>query len=458
MWACTTCLRPAADARTPVPRCHEPANVAPGRCLYRTQQAAAAAAASAAAASAFVASTYGPREPDAAGAAAPDLELQLAKEKESRLALREQLRTTEALAAESQALRARMHAEMERMNGEIARLRAAAATAGLEQAAAPDSGFGFGASHNMTPLASPSAHVRRSPWLLFGLLLGLLGGGAGAAWLQLPFPASVAEAGHALTSWMAEPGRSPRSSAATTVAGSAADANRPAGAEPAAASAVGATGVALAASAPEDQLAANPPAAGTAAERDLPARLQSALAAEGVSAPVSADAHSGHVAVSDPAADAVTRERTDTVIRAVFAGANLAEPQIEHRWLSPPRAGHGASSALAGGPPAEVGAAAATAAAPARPGAASAAGKQVASLGTEASRRRHPEQAREEAPILPLGRVTAACKVAVANLSPVRRPAELASCMKRSCCNPDNRQREECSAYDQSHPLNCPVV
>ena len=41
--------------------------------------------------------------------------------------------------------------------------------------------------------------------------------------------------------------------------------------------------------------------------------------------------------VADPQADDALRDRTDMVIRAVYAGASLPEPQIEHRWLSPKR-------------------------------------------------------------------------------------------------------------------------
>jgi len=70
--------------------------------------------------------------PGAATPAAPPgtpetVEQQLAKERDERALMRDRLRNTEALAAESHALRARMAQELERVTAERDRLRNAAA-------------------------------------------------------------------------------------------------------------------------------------------------------------------------------------------------------------------------------------------------------------------------------------------------------------------------------------------
>jgi hypothetical protein len=61
----------------------------------------------------------------------------------------------------------------------------------------------------------------------------------------------------------------------------------------------------------------------------------------------------------------------------------------------------------------------------------------------------------EARPILPAGRVTAACKAEVAGRSTAHRAAEVSACMKRSCCSSANRQTEECRAYNKAYAFTC---
>jgi len=406
--------------------------------------------------------------PGAATPAAPPgtpetVEQQLAKERDERALMRDRLRNTEALAAESHALRARMAQELERVTAERDRLRNAAASGTGPAAASAATGSAAiskaptmtGAPASVSPIAPPMtphasdgplrppAPPRRSgPWLALMMLTGLAVGVAGLAWITGSMPGE-----NRLESALAPAGTAP-------VVAEAAKATPPAAssllaaAAPVPAPSLPSGVVALPPLSPEATLAAAPTAAGNVSNPPLtalPGRLRAALDAEGVAAPVDIDAATGHVDVSDPAADNALRDRTDMIIRAVYAGASLPEPQIEHRWLSPPRAGRVASAALPVAEEAPVPVAVAKTAAHATPDYA-------------AEHARHAEllaDAPEARPILPAGRVTAACKAEVAGRSTAHRTAEVSACMKHSCCSSANRQTEECRAYNKAYAFTC---
>ena len=409
---------------------------------------------------------------DATSAAPPGtpetVEQQLAKERDARVLMRDRLRNTEALAAESHALRARMAQELERVTAERDRLRNAAASGMGPAAASATTGSAAiskaptmtGAPASMPPIAPPMtphasdwplrppAPPRRSgPWLALMMLTGLAVGVAGLAWITGSMPGE-----NSLSSASAPAGTAPGAASSPVVA-EAAKATSPAASSvlaavaPVPAPSLPGGVVALPPLNPEAALAAAPTAAGNVSSPPLaalPGRLRAALDAEGVVAPVDIDTATGHVAVSDPAADNALRDRTDMIIRAVYAGASLPEPQIEHRWLSPPRAGRVASAAL---PVAEAPVPVAVAKTPAH-----------ATPAHAVEHARHVElfaDAPEARPILPAGRVTAACKAEVAGRSTARRAAEVSACMKHSCCSSANRQTEECRAFSKAYSFTC---
>jgi hypothetical protein len=218
--------------------------------------------------------------------------------------------------------------------------------------------------------------------------------------------------------------------------------------------------VALPPLAPEAQLAVAPAAAGpapsasvaaVAAPLDLAPRLRKALDGEGISAPVAVDAASGHVVVSDPRPDPALRDRTDMLIRAVYAGASLPEPQIEHRWLTPKRGEQVTSMS----PILSTPASAPVAYLARHPLATSAA------LSTHAAdRAKKPAglsvaDAEELRPVLPAGHLTASCMDGLAGKTSGRR-ALLTACMKHSCCSSAaNLNSEECRAYTKAYPFTC---
>jgi hypothetical protein len=158
--------------------------------------------------------------------------------------------------------------------------------------------------------------------------------------------------------------------------------------------------------------------------------------------------------VADPQADDALRQRTDMVNRAVYAGASLPEPQIEHRWLSPMRGAH------------ETTASARAATTPATPTPAVAATHDATTSSTHAAALRtgdHRKSMTEASlaepqaltPVLPAGRITEACMQDIAGKTSGRRAA-LTSCMKHSCCSSSaNHNSEECRAYDKAYPFAC---
>ncbi|MEP6504102.1 MAG: hypothetical protein ABJD97_12270 [Betaproteobacteria bacterium] len=429
--------------------------------------------------------------PEGPGAAASpdDLAAQLAKERETRALMRDRLRNTEALAAESHALRSRMAQELERAPAERDRLRAAAAAGAVATPAAPATGLPDPAIDLRidVPPAGPvkppapgrpvpprpaewSANrppaARRGPWRALGLLAGLAACAAGIAWITGAMPLDGGMSGVA---GAPAPAASAAATAVASTAPSASDVlDRAASAVAASrgeALAAAGAGAGAGASSPEAALAAAPTAAGPSASApvpdvpvsDVPARLRAALDAEGVLAPVSIDARGGRIAVSDPEADHATRERTDMLIRAVYAGANLPEPQIEHRWVSPPRAGRAASAAAAVPVAAPVAVVPPPAAAhvQARRDASAAAGTTEHHKHAAAAAPAAVAAADEPRVILPMGRVTASCKAAVAKTGALHRAGEMSACMRHSCCSSANRQTEECRAFDKSYPLTC---
>ena len=445
-----------------------------------------------------------PPDPTNGTATAPDsLEQQLEKERQARVLIRDRLRHTEALAAESHALRSAMAQELEKVTADRDRLRAEAATSGTAATASASANAAttppsFGASGSpvepsmtfVPPTTPPAASnigerplappPRRGPWRALAMLGGLAAGVAFLAWLNGSMP-SIAELAStsAPTSTATSPETAkPEAPAARTEAAAAsvplaAAKNAPAlattGASPTGA-------VPLPPLPPEAQLAAAPTAAGpapsvpAAAQVDLAPRLRKALDGEGISAPVAVDTASGHVVVSDPKPDPALRDRTDMLIRAVYAGASLPEPQIEHRWLTPKRGEQVTSmsptlsapaSAAASAPDSALSPAAAYLARhPLATSTSTATPAPVPTSTRVVERAKKPgdvsvADAEELRPVLPAGHLTAACMEGLAGKTTARR-AGLTACMKHSCCsNAASLNSEECRAYTKAYPFTC---
>ena len=390
------------------------------------------------------------------------LEQQLEKEREARLSMRDRLRHTEALAAESHALRARMAQELERVTADRDRLRTAAANSPVAGAPAAPSTRTSAEPPPFTPhlvspdidlpLQAPMPPARSGPWRSLALLGGLAAGVACLAWITGTLPGDprtdVAAASAAKNSPAASPvavARPVPSAPALALATTTTTASPTA--VPASPGAVALPPLALT---PEQQLAAAPAAAGpspTAAPAGMAARLRKALDGEGIASPVEVDVATGHVMVADPQADAALRDRTDLVVRAVYAGASLPEPQIEHRWLSPRRGEHAAPTAVAPvAKPEQASDVSAAAAYAARHAAAEHHKKTAGATVADAEELR---------PVLPEGRVTASCRASLAGKSTPHR-ADMTACMKHSCCaSAANHQAEDCRAYEKSYPFAC---
>ena len=387
--------------------------------------------------------------PAAADGAPGTLEQQLEKEREARALMRDRLRHTEALAAESHALRAGMAQELERVTADRDRLRAEAAAAKSSTSATSSTTTVPLFTPTMAPpttphvsdrpLKPPPPPSRKGPWGALAMLGVVAVGVAAIAWYEGSLPterqsqsAAVAAAAAPTT---ASSTQSMVAAAATPAATVAVATAAPAGGA-----------VALPPLSPEAQLAAAPTAAGPAAPAALagmPERLRKALDGEGIASPVDVDAASGHVMVADPQADDALRQRTDLVIRAVYAGASLPEPQIEHRWLSPRRGEQVAQTAQA-----STDAVHPTPAVTPTPIAATAA--------RHAAEHRRTTVADDDElrPVLPSGRITASCLDGLAGKSTARR-ASMTACMKRSCSSSAAAHNsEECRAYDKAYPFS----
>ena len=421
------------------------------------------------------------------------LEQQLEREREARVLMRERLRTTEALAAESHALRARMAQELERVTADRDRLRieaeaaAAAAPAAAQPAPvqpAPPASMPRRAaaraveppltSHALPPkaphaddrpLKPPVPSGRKGPWGALAMLSVVAVAVGALAWYKGSLP-GLKELQSVL-----DPPAPATATAANREATPPVPSARPAAAAPPTAQATVARAapasgpVALPPLAPDAQLAAAPSAAGPVATAspagmstaEMVGRLRKALDGEGIASPVDVDAATGHVQVTDPKADDALRQRTEMLIRAVYAGASLPEPQIEHRWLSPMRgaretvASTDAPAAARTAPPAVAPAAA--------PSPDNVAANRHAALARGQEHRRATEvsvaAAEELTPVLPAGRVTAACMDGLVGKSTARR-ANLTACMKHSCCSSAaNHNSEECRAYERAYPFTC---
>jgi hypothetical protein len=392
-------------------------------------------------------------------------EQQLAKEREAKVLMRDRLRHTEALAAESHALRARMAQELERVTADRDRLRTAATSArpvgsaGAAAASTPAARSAGAAAAApppaappMTPrsvdwsLRPPEPPRRSGPWRALAMLGGLAAAVGALAWFTGSLPGDrllvAANPTHGAVAPVvaSAPTIAPAPLAARTGAPSGVASTSPAPAFPPPGNAV-----ALPPLTPEQQLAAVPTAAGPA-PADAPvgvvARLRKALDDEGIASPVEIDASSGHVRVADPRSDLALRDRTDMLIRAVYAGASLPEPQIEHRWLSPK---HGEMATPVAKPPPAQGADLSPAAAYAARHSSAERHKKAAAATVA--------DAEELRPVLPEGRVTANCRASLAGRTLHR--ASLTTCMKLNCCSTGNGQAEECRAYQKAYPFTC---
>jgi hypothetical protein len=215
------------------------------------------------------------------------------------------------------------------------------------------------------------------------------------------------------------------------------------------------------------------------AQGGLDVRLRKALDGEGITAIVEIDPVSGHVRVADPQADRALRDRTDMLIRAVYAGASLPEPQIEHRWMSPMHGERAVQQQAQAAPPAQVPQSRASTKSHAQAQTAAAAPRDLATARTPGMTAadhvtqappsaggptRHVELTRpvlatadgqDLQPVVPSGRLTASCMTDIAGKTSNRRGA-LSSCMKRSCCSSSgNLNSEECRAYQKAYPYTC---
>ncbi len=509
--ACPGCQRAVIDVRAPVRACEDAGNGTPQRCAWRSlrQQAALTSApwpdtlaaapvdvAPRATAGAPGASPSKPARPaatpepstSAASAAASTsadpaaiAQQQLADEKAARRALREQLRTAEAIAAEAQAIRAGLFDELERTRAELARARSAALATGAGAAAIsagdaaaatsprsagpilvdpmslgaamPSPATATAMDRPASSMAAQGRAAARRPALQFGMLalgavVGIALGAGGLSWLRTaqepPLAMRMDETPPASQSAPATADGMHGGASSLALAQAAARANdgasTGAAAEPTTPS--GAESTSALASAP--------------ASIDLRARLQAALAAEGVAGAVDVAAGQRSVTVSDPSADRETRARTDVIIRSVYAGAQLPEPSIEHRWISQSHAERLAAARQHR----RAGDESALAAANAHRDddlmtlGAPAAGRRAAAAQAPASGA--PVETRPV--VLPVGRITATCNEKMANASLLRKSWVMWGCMRTSCCASSTAEHsEECRAYGQTYPLTCPA-
>jgi hypothetical protein len=167
------------------------------------------------------------------------------------------------------------------------------------------------------------------------------------------------------------------------------------------------------------------------------------------------------VTVSDPAADPDERARTDMIIRSVFAGAQLPEPRIEHRWVSPPRV-----ERVAGAKPERAPQREHVAATTPAPGSLVATTKvhhgddrELMTLGAPAAGHATGTGAPvsdARPPVLPFGRITASCNDRAAHASLLSKSSVMSECMRASCCDAAHAHSEECQAFGRTYPLNCP--
>ena len=136
--------------------------------------------------------------PAAAEGGPGTFEQQLEKEREARALMRDRLRHTEALAAESHALRARMAQELERVTGERDRLRAEAAAAKASTASISSATTVPLFTPTMAPSTTPHAAdrplkpppqpSRKGPWGALAMLGVVAVGVAAVAWYEGSLP------------------------------------------------------------------------------------------------------------------------------------------------------------------------------------------------------------------------------------------------------------------------------
>jgi len=380
------------------------------------------------------------------------------------------------------------------------------------------------------PLKPP---VRRGPWRALAMLGGLAAAVAGLAWITGTMPSGL-ELASLMPSSASAPGTGAAPAASSPVLamdsqpGTQAPAATTASPAPSATQAAATPpppgAVPLPPVSPDAQLAAAPTAAGPAtpvaavstspasvppplptaapapapatlqahgqsqiqAEGGLDVRLRKALDSEGITSIVEIDPASGHVRVADPQADRALRDRTDMLIRAVYAGASLPEPQIEHRWMSPMH-DERAEPLVAQAQP-QPAAPTAPAKGAARPVPKSRTQAQAQPPGSQheltnapqpgmaaverinlsppgaGGPTRHVEAGRpalsvadadDLRPVVPAGRVTAACMEDISGRTSNRRAA-LSACMKHSCCSSSGKlNSDECRAYQKAYPYTC---
>jgi hypothetical protein len=194
--------------------------------------------------------------------------------------------------------------------------------------------------------------------------------------------------------------------------------------------------------------AAGPGASPAATADAMQARLQTALQKAGVRGTALVRDRLDAVWIADVSADPRARDLADAIVRAVFAGAGLAEPSIVHKGPGPGASRPVASTvARSGSLPVEA------ASVPTHrvTAEAHASTTSPAPNGNGASR---PQ---------PVPTITAAtsftdtCKERASHVTIVMKSWTTASCMKKLCCQDNHMQADECQAYNKSYPLNCPA-
>jgi hypothetical protein len=473
--SCPGCQRAVIDVRSPVQACEATGNATPQRCAWRALQLQGGMTwtpwpDAMERSPDSVPTTPAPAEAKAATPADPlaAARQQLAEEKAARTSLREQLRNAEAVAAESQALRARMFDELERKNSELARMKAEGASPAEPELDAPLRAV------PEPPIVAPAPPPRRgvgfgTVLLALGALAGIALGALGTNWmrttaeppvamrLDVTPPASQPAPASPDTSRASAPAMA---AASTTTAPSTAASDATSGPAvalaPIGASSAAAVASSTAPTAPSVAAAAPPAPAPDASTvpPELSARLQTALSQEGVTATIGLGDDQKTVTVSDPAADRDERARTDVIIRSVFAGAQLPEPRIEHRWVSPPRAERVAGAKPEHAQQRDHVAAAAPGSLVATTKVHHGEDRDLMTLGAPAAGRAPVSDA--PPPVLPFGRITASCNDRVAHASLLSKSLAMSECMRASCCDAAHAHSEECQAFGRTYPLNCP--
>lgn len=400
---CSGCGRPSGAIQDPVPQCEFAANRASGRCVWLAMQKKIALANVATDSTLDQQVESVRQELASARAETAQIRERLDAESAARSAAHEQALQHKAAADDAHAKGGLLQAEVNRLQGLLNGIASGTITPDAAMASAP---------------STPQGGVQRAiAWLVGSRLklgsisaaLGLMLGAGGVGWWQ-----------HSGS----EPAPS-GNSASNAASGSATSARQPT--QPA---------------------SSTPTATPPLNALRLQMRLDTALREQRSQVAAHIEESLTTVTVEVEAADPAQREKADSIIRSVFAGAGLPSPVIRHTAAS------GRTAVMPDRPPSAPGASAGRS----RDLNAASSGAGVAS--SDKGKADSPSQAQGRdtavvAPVRPTG-LLEACKQQVASRSlDFGQSQKLFACMKKECCQPNMMRNEECLAFDREFPFNC---